>query len=151
MLKALDAAAVSLRGQLGESLSSVQKYATPLEEATTPSLEALKAYSLGRRRAHASKGDTAALPFFKRAVELDPNFAIGLRDHRRSSYNNLNEVGAGRGKCTQGLRAAGEGERTGSGSASRQTITCTRRESWRRRRRSTNCGSRSTRETTCLT
>ena len=47
MLKALDAAAVSLRSRLGESLSSVEKYATPVEEATTPSLEALKAYSLG--------------------------------------------------------------------------------------------------------
>ena len=47
VLKALDAAAVRLRSKLGESLSSVQKYATPVEEATTPSLEALKAYSLG--------------------------------------------------------------------------------------------------------
>ncbi len=75
VLKALDAAAVSLRSKLGESLSSVQKYATPLEEATTPSLEALKAYSLGRKTVYA-KGDTAALPFFKRAVELDPNFAM---------------------------------------------------------------------------
>ena len=75
VLKALDAAAISLRSKLGESLSSVQKYATPLEEATTPSLEALKAYSLGRKT-HLAKGDTAALPFFKRAVELDPNFAM---------------------------------------------------------------------------
>ena len=49
VLKALDAAAVSLRGKLGESLSSVQKYATPVEQATTSSLDALKAYSLGRR------------------------------------------------------------------------------------------------------
>ena len=75
VLKALDAAAVSLRGKLGESLSSVQKYATPVEEATTPSLEALKAYSLGVKTDYA-KGDTAALPFFKRAVDLDPNFAM---------------------------------------------------------------------------
>jgi hypothetical protein len=59
VLKALDDAAVSLRGRLGESLSSVQKYATPLEEATTPSLEALKAYSLGTKTGYA-KG-TAAL------------------------------------------------------------------------------------------
>ena len=56
VLKALDAAAVSLRSKLGESLSSVQKYATPLEEATTPSLEALKAYSLGRKM-QLAKGD----------------------------------------------------------------------------------------------
>jgi tetratricopeptide (TPR) repeat protein len=75
VLKALEAAAVSLRGKLGESLSSVQKYATPVEEATTPSLEALKAYSLGVKTAYAG-GDTPALPFFKRAVELDPNFAM---------------------------------------------------------------------------
>ena len=74
VLKALDAAAVSLRGKLGESLSSVEKYATPLEEATTPSLEALKAFSLGEKTASA-KGLTVALPFFQRAVDIDPNFA----------------------------------------------------------------------------
>ena len=74
VLKALDAAAISLRGRLGESLSTVQKYATPVEEATTPSLEALKAYSLGVKTL-LGKGDTDALPFLKRAVELDPNFA----------------------------------------------------------------------------
>ena len=84
-------AAVSLRSKLGESLSSVQKYATPLEEATTPSLEALKAYSLGQRRVYA-KGDTAALPFFKRAVELDPNFAMAYA-RWRLCYCNLDEVG----------------------------------------------------------
>jgi len=65
VLKALDNAAISLRRKLGESLSSVQKYATPVEEATTPSLEALKAYSLGRKTRFA-KGETAALPFYKR-------------------------------------------------------------------------------------
>ena len=75
VLKALGNAAVSLRSELGESLSSVQKYATPLEEATTPSLDALKAYSLGVKTVYAKEA-TAALPFFKRAVELDPNFAI---------------------------------------------------------------------------
>jgi hypothetical protein len=75
VLKALDAAAVSLRGKLGESLSSVQKYDTPLSNATTTSLEALKAYSLGRKTGSA-KGDTAAMPFYKRAVELDPKFAM---------------------------------------------------------------------------
>jgi DNA-binding winged helix-turn-helix (wHTH) protein/tetratricopeptide (TPR) repeat protein len=74
VLKALDAAAVGLRSKLGESLSSVQKYATPVEEATTPSLEALKAYSLGVE-ALSWKGDADALPFLKRAVKLDPNFA----------------------------------------------------------------------------
>ena len=75
VLKALDAATVSLRSKLGESLSSVEKYATPVEEATTPSLEALKAYSLGIKTDYA-KGVTPSLPFLKRAVELDPNFAM---------------------------------------------------------------------------
>ncbi len=60
---------------MGEPLSSVQKYATPVEEATTPSLEALKAYSMAQKTWN-TKGETAALPFFKRAVELDPNFAM---------------------------------------------------------------------------
>ena len=77
--------------KLGESLSSVQKYATPLEEATTPSLEALKAYSLGRKTQFA-KGDTAALPFYKRAVELDPNFAMAYADIAMV-YSNLSEAG----------------------------------------------------------
>jgi serine/threonine protein kinase/tetratricopeptide (TPR) repeat protein len=93
VLKTLDAAAVSLRGKLGESLSSVEKYATPLEEATTPSLEALKAYSQGLKTRNA-KGDTAALLFFKRAVELDPNFAMAYFGSS-SVYFNLNEVGRG--------------------------------------------------------
>jgi serine/threonine protein kinase/Tfp pilus assembly protein PilF len=91
VLKALDAAAVRLRSKLGESLSTAQEYATPLEDATTSSLEALKAYSLGGKMRRA-KGETAALPFYKRAVELDPNFAsayLGLA----ANYFNLNEPG----------------------------------------------------------
>jgi serine/threonine protein kinase/Flp pilus assembly protein TadD len=91
VLKALDNAAVSMRGKLGESLSSVEKYATPVEEATTRSLEALKAYSLGRKMFFA-KGNTAALPFFRRAVELDPNFAIAYRS-MSAVYGNLGETG----------------------------------------------------------
>jgi serine/threonine protein kinase/tetratricopeptide (TPR) repeat protein len=91
VLKALDAAAVSLRSKLGESLSSVQKYATPVEEATTPSLEALKAFSLGWKMFYA-KGDTAALPFLKRAVELDPNFAMAYA-FMSFHYMDLNEGG----------------------------------------------------------
>jgi eukaryotic-like serine/threonine-protein kinase len=91
VLKALDTAAVSLRSKLGESLSTVQEYSTPLAEATTPSLEALQADSLGRKTRFA-KGDTAALPFFKRAVELDPNFAFAYLSVA-VSYSNLNEPG----------------------------------------------------------
>jgi tetratricopeptide (TPR) repeat protein len=60
---------------LGESLSTIQKFDTPLEQATTSSLEALKAYSSGMQTIR-TKGPDAATPFFKRAVELDPNFAV---------------------------------------------------------------------------
>jgi tetratricopeptide (TPR) repeat protein len=91
VLKALDNAAISLRSKLGESLSSVQKYATPVEEATTPSLEALKAFSLGRKMVYA-KGNTTALPYYKRAVELDPNFAIPYVA-MSAVYSSLSEVG----------------------------------------------------------
>jgi DNA-binding winged helix-turn-helix (wHTH) protein/tetratricopeptide (TPR) repeat protein len=91
VLKALDSAAVSLRGKLGESLSTVQKYATPVEEATTPSLEALKAYSLGVKTVYMKWG-TAALPFFKRAADLDPNFAMPYA-WMSIVYWPLNEVG----------------------------------------------------------
>jgi eukaryotic-like serine/threonine-protein kinase len=90
ILQTLGQAAATLRGKLGESLSSVQKFDKPLDEATTPSLEALQAYTEGDRLAR-EKGDTDALPFLKRAVELDPNFArafasLGVR------YNNLGQA-----------------------------------------------------------
>jgi DNA-binding winged helix-turn-helix (wHTH) protein/tetratricopeptide (TPR) repeat protein len=75
VLKALDDIASKLRGLLGESLSSVQKYSTPLDEATTPSLEALKAYSTGVKVAF-TNGYEAGIPHFKRAIEIDPNFAM---------------------------------------------------------------------------
>jgi serine/threonine protein kinase/Flp pilus assembly protein TadD len=74
VLKALSKAAASLRTKLGESLASVQKFDVPVE-ATTPSLEALKAYSMGITTGR-SKGDAEAIPFMKRAIELDPNFAM---------------------------------------------------------------------------
>src|SRR5271156_501672 len=74
VLKALDTAAASLRSKMGESLASVQKFDVPIE-ATTPSLEALKAYSMGITTGR-TKGDAEAIPFMKRAIELDPNFAM---------------------------------------------------------------------------
>ena len=74
VLKALGKAASGLRTKLGESLASVQKFDVPVE-ATTPSLEALKAYSLGITTGR-TKGDAEAIPFMKRAIELDPNFAM---------------------------------------------------------------------------
>ena len=74
VLKALDSAATTMRARLGESLASVQKFDVPVE-ATTPSLEALKAYSMGITTGR-TKGDAEATPFMKRALELDPNFAM---------------------------------------------------------------------------
>jgi serine/threonine protein kinase/tetratricopeptide (TPR) repeat protein len=75
VLNSVGEAAAKLRGELGESLASVQKFDAPLSEATTFSLEALKAYSLGGRVVN-MQGAAAALPYHQRAIELDPNFAL---------------------------------------------------------------------------
>ena len=74
VLNALGQIATRFRSRVGESLTTVKKYDIPLAEATTPSLEALKAYSEGWQVSFSS-GSAAALPFFKRAIEIDPNFA----------------------------------------------------------------------------
>jgi serine/threonine protein kinase/tetratricopeptide (TPR) repeat protein len=76
VLDAVGEAASKLRTELGESLATVQKLDVPLQQATTSSLEALKAYSLGVK-ADRDKGSTASLPYYQRAIELDPNFATG--------------------------------------------------------------------------
>ena len=89
VLTALDKAAIRLRTQLGESLGTVQRFDTPLEQATTPSLEALKAYTLGRK-IHFEKGDIDAIPFLRRAVELDSNFAMAYAA-LAVSYRNMDE------------------------------------------------------------
>jgi tetratricopeptide (TPR) repeat protein/tRNA A-37 threonylcarbamoyl transferase component Bud32 len=75
VLNAVHEASSSLRRKLGESLASIQKYDKPLSEATTSSLEALKAFSLGDAK-HFGGEDLAAIPLYQRAVELDPNFAL---------------------------------------------------------------------------
>jgi serine/threonine protein kinase/tetratricopeptide (TPR) repeat protein len=75
VLGALGKVAEEIRGKLGESLASIQKYNTPIAEATTSSLEALKAFSLGMQ-VRANKGEESAAPFFKQAITLDPNFAM---------------------------------------------------------------------------
>ncbi len=74
VLNALGEAASKLRAELGESLATVQKFDVPLAQATTSSLEALKAWSLGRK-AYGEKSSAAALPYLERAIQLDPNFA----------------------------------------------------------------------------
>jgi serine/threonine protein kinase/predicted Zn-dependent protease len=75
VLSKLHDAGVSMRNKLGESLASIRKYELPMAPATTPSLEALHAYSAGLRAQH-TRGDDEALPLLKQAVALDPNFAM---------------------------------------------------------------------------
>jgi eukaryotic-like serine/threonine-protein kinase len=89
ILKALNAAAAKLRAQLGESLASVQRFDVPVE-ATTPSLEALKAFSMGIST-YRTKGNAEAIPFYKRAIELDPNFAVAYTS-LGLVYNNLGQA-----------------------------------------------------------
>jgi serine/threonine protein kinase len=93
VLAAMDRAAAKLRNEMGESLSSVQKFDIPLEQATTTSLDALKAYTLGVKTQR-EKGYAEATPFYKRTVELDPHcamayYALGI------NYYNLNQPSLG--------------------------------------------------------
>jgi tetratricopeptide (TPR) repeat protein len=90
VLEALGKVASDIRGKLGESLASLQKFNAPIDEATTSSLEALKAYTLSRKIEH-EQGDAATIPMGKRAVELDPNFALAYSG-LAISYANLNEA-----------------------------------------------------------
>jgi serine/threonine protein kinase len=90
VLKALGEASTKLRAKLGESLKTVQKLDTPIEQATTPSLEALQAYSMGRQTMQ-GKGDyTAAIPLLKHSIELDPKFAMAYA-MLGTSYHNIGE------------------------------------------------------------
>jgi hypothetical protein len=75
VLNSLSQIARRFRARVGESLATVEKHSTPLPEATTPSLEALKAYSTGMKVVVAS-GNAAAIPLYRRAVEIDPKFAM---------------------------------------------------------------------------
>jgi DNA-binding winged helix-turn-helix (wHTH) protein len=89
VLDALGKIASEMRNKLGESLNTVRKFDTPLEQASTPSLEALKAYSLGRRAMRDSEF-AAAIPFFERAIVLDGNFSMAFA-RLGTCYRMLNE------------------------------------------------------------
>jgi DNA-binding winged helix-turn-helix (wHTH) protein/tetratricopeptide (TPR) repeat protein len=90
VLRALGKASEKLRQKLGESLSSIQKFDTPIEQATTASLEALHAYGIGR--VSMRNGDfPSAVPYLKRAIELDPKFAMAYAA-LGTSYNNSGET-----------------------------------------------------------
>jgi serine/threonine protein kinase/tetratricopeptide (TPR) repeat protein len=90
VLTKLHDAGVSMRSKLGESLASIKRYDTPLEQATTPSLAALEAYSEALK-ARWSRGDNEALPWLKRAVALDPDFAMAYA-HLGKTYSNLDDA-----------------------------------------------------------
>jgi eukaryotic-like serine/threonine-protein kinase len=92
VLDALGKVASQIRSKLGESLSTIQKFDTPVEQATTPSLEALQAYTLAERTTQEKGDDAAAIPLYQRAIRLDPNFAMAYAD-LGSSYSNLLELG----------------------------------------------------------
>jgi tetratricopeptide (TPR) repeat protein len=91
VLTALGSAATQLRSKLGESLSSIQKFDKPLEEVTTTSLDALKAYSLGWAK-HMQGDEQDAISLFQRAISLDPNFAMAYAA-LGTSEDNLGEIG----------------------------------------------------------
>jgi tetratricopeptide (TPR) repeat protein len=93
VLDALGNATSQIRNKLGESVGTVQKFDTPLEQATTPSLEAFQAYSLGRK-ASAAADWVATVPLLQRAIRLDPNFAMAYA-RLGTSYSNLGEVTLG--------------------------------------------------------
>ena len=109
VLDALGSAATKLRSELGESLSSVQRFDTPIEQATTSSFEGLKAYSLGIKNWNEG-GEAQAIPFFRRAIELDPDFAMayaylgvmyGILGEQTRSLENLRKAFDLRNRVTE--------------------------------------------------
>ena len=112
VLNAVGTAAAKLRGEMGESLASVQKFDVPLQEATTSSLEALKAYTLGIK-ARNEKGPEACLLYHQRAIQLDPNFAMGYRA-LGGAYSSLGQIARASEYLTKAFELrdhAGERER----------------------------------------
>ena len=94
VLDALGDATAKMRGALGESLTTVQKFDVALPQATTPSLDALKVYSLGVKFFYQAD-PASALPYFERALELDPNFAMAYVE-LGNTYMGLNDFGRAR-------------------------------------------------------
>jgi DNA-binding winged helix-turn-helix (wHTH) protein/tetratricopeptide (TPR) repeat protein len=105
VIEALGQAATRLRSKLGESMASIQKYDAPLEEATTPSLEALRAYTLALKTWD-QKGDGPSVPLFQQAIEADPNFAMA-HAALGTIYHNLNEVQLATAQTTRAYELRG--------------------------------------------
>jgi eukaryotic-like serine/threonine-protein kinase len=89
VLQAVGTAAKEIRGPLGETVTSIEHFNAPIEQATTSSLEAMQAYAMGDEK-RAREGDLPSLPFFKHAAELDPNFAMAFA-RVGAIYANLGE------------------------------------------------------------
>ena len=104
VLTSLGTATAQLREKLGESLASIQKFDVPLPRATTPSLEALHAYSLALDQGRVIRG-VEAIPHLKRAIELDPDFAMA-QALLSGVYANTGQSRRGAGVCAPGVRAA---------------------------------------------
>jgi len=104
VLDTLGEAASKLRGELGESLATVQKFDAPPSPVTTASLEALKAYAVGL--AHERQSPGAALPYFQRSVELDPNFARGYLG-LANQYTDLGKPGKANEYLTKAFQLRG--------------------------------------------
>jgi Flp pilus assembly protein TadD len=94
VLKALGETATKIREKLGESLASVQKYDEPAENVTTPSLEAMQAYTLGYQVEIVKNDNPGAVAFFQRAISLDPNFAMAYA-RLGNSYSNMGQTARG--------------------------------------------------------
>ena len=90
VLASVGVSAARIRERLGESIGSIQKFNVPAANATTPSLEALKAYSTGIET-RLKAGDIQAIPFFERALEIDPNFALAAA-RLGAIYTNLRDL-----------------------------------------------------------
>jgi eukaryotic-like serine/threonine-protein kinase len=113
VLNELGRATVSMRKKLGESLASVQKFDKPLEEATTPSLEALQAFTQGDALHMVAREDLASVPYYKRAIDLDPNFALAYA-RLGTVFGNLNQLEVSEQYLKQAMdrrERAGERER----------------------------------------
>jgi hypothetical protein len=119
VLAALGTAAKVLRGPLGEGVNTIERFSAPIEQATTSSLEAMKAYALGDEK-RAKDGDLASLPFYKRAAELDPNFAMAYARMGAARKQRGSTLGAGKHTKAFDLR-----ERTSERESSTSRLTTT--------------------------
>jgi tetratricopeptide (TPR) repeat protein len=121
VLDALNEAASRMRSKLGESLSTVQKFDTPVEQATTPSLEALQNYSLGRKIQLGQGNNAGAVSLYQRAISLDPNFAMAYAA-LGACYYNLGETSLAAQNTTRSYDVS-DAERSGIESRYQHFVT----------------------------